>query len=170
MRKRWEDLVRRLTPPGYDADQERIWLRVGAMLSVIVSLAVYSQHLLAARQGLYNHYGALNPDAVMEDFAALLQGSLWPFPVLAGICLLLAIPHGVSFYQGSRSIYLMRRLNDRGELWRRTLGLPLVLAAIVLVLAALVLVVFYIAYCVATPDVCQTPNQWAKLFAACLGG
>ena len=142
MRKRWEDLVRRLTPPGYDADQERIWLRVGAMLSVIVSLAVYSQHLLAAR----------------------------PFPVLAGICLLLAIPHGVSFYQGSRSIYLMRRLNDRGELWRRTLGLPLVLAAIVLVLAALVLVVFYIAYCVATPDVCQTPNQWAKLFAACLGG
>ena len=60
----------------------------------------------------------LLPGAVMAPFYQTLSNNSWG----AGLSLLmipLALWHYFYHYQDSRSIYLMRRLPDRRELWRR---------------------------------------------------
>lgn len=67
----------------------------------------------------------LRPGAVMEDFAQLLDWMLLGFAVTAVCMAALAVWHYASHFQGSRSIYTMRRLPQRWELARRCLTLPL---------------------------------------------
>ena len=45
MRRRWSDLVRRLTPPGYDASVELGWLALGGMIAFIYSLCAFGGEL-----------------------------------------------------------------------------------------------------------------------------
>lgn len=58
------------------------------------------------------------------------------------------------FHQGAQSIYLMRRLPDGGELWRRVVTLPLLGLAVEAVTAALLLLLYYVLYVTITPAGC----------------
>ena len=165
MRRRWSDLVRRLTPPGYDASVELGWLALGGFLAVIGSLIVFFSRLgdaLRILKAQEEKYVPWYPDE-MPYFAEILGGALWGFVILAVVALLLIPVHAGYWYQGSRSIYLMRRLPQRGELLRRTAGLPALIAAAALAAALALLLVYFAIYCLATPDAKQPDGQWAAL-------
>ena len=88
----------------------------------------------------------LIPGAVMAPFSQVTAGYIPAWGVLTLACLALGVVRYTYYYQGSRSIYLMRRLPDRWELWRRTLEWPLVLAVLLALLAAILLGAFRLGY------------------------
>ena len=81
------------------------------------------------------------------------------------LCLvLLAAYHYAYHRQGSKSIYLMRRLPSKLELHRRCLTLPIAGILIALLTAFLLLLIYYAVYMNVTPAECLMPGQWQKLW------
>ncbi len=96
----------------------------------------------------------LREGAVMTSFEQLIRGCFSGFWVCGPLLIILTIWHYMYHYQGSKSIWLMRRLPKRTELHRRCLALPL-LGAIACVLVALILyVIYYQIYMLCTPAEC----------------
>lgn len=101
--------------------------------------------LVNARWDLYVWQGnrrVMPPGAVLPPFGELLDGS-FVLLALAAACMPLAALglYGYHYLEG-RSIYTMRRLPNRRELWRRCLTLP-VWTALACGLAALALTGLY---------------------------
>lgn len=160
--KNWQLKIEVLFPPGYDymAELKRVfylWI-----LAVVYSLRFWwdyydaYQRLFVWRQ----IPGQLKAEYVLREGAVIA-----PFEGLFGPCLLLMVPlavmltvtaimHLLYYYQGSKSIYLMRRLPVKGIVARTSLTAPLLelLAAgiTVLVLGGL----YYCGYLWITPKIC----------------
>jgi hypothetical protein len=156
----------RFAPPGLELKQEFQFFVIGTICAALYSLSFLIRFTDALSQ-LYWRNGlerTLIPDAVMPDFRELLGSSLAGFLVI-GLCMIpFALYHYAYHRQGSKSIYLMRRLPDRWELHRRCLTLPALGAVICLILALLLLLLYFAIYLLATPDACLTPDQWQKLW------
>ena len=159
------DLSRRV-PPGFPLGSEFKSYVFCLVFAVLYSFS-FLIRFFGARGDLYysDHTGRhLWPGAIMPDFAALFDGAL------AGVAFAVLCAAGFAVYhylyhrQGSKSIYLMRRLPDRTVLHRRCLTLPLYFAAVCAVLAALLLVLYFVLYMLATPAQCLTPDQWQKIW------
>ena len=160
------DLKRRV-PPGADGALEAkltgLGLGLGAVYSLIVFLVRYSD----ARAALFTWDGretVLREGVVMKDFGYLLDKTFLGFVIVALCMVVLAVWHYAGHYQGSRSIYTMRRLPDRWELHRRCLTLPVLGVLGCLVCAVILLLIFYAIYQNTTPEQCLTPHQWQKLW------
>lgn len=107
--------------------------------------------------------------AAAPDFAELLResvlgGSMLGFLALAALDLLLAAYFYYYHYQGSRSIYLMRRLPQRGELHRRCLAFPIFSVLALLLLMALTTAAYFLIYMSVMPAECVRPGQLGRLF------
>ena len=96
----------------------------------------------------------------MPAFFELLDKALLGYLVLSVGMVVMAVYSYSYFYQGSRSIYLMRRLPNRFELPRRCLTLP-VAAILICMLAALGNgVLYYGIYRLLTPVECLPAGLW----------
>ena len=144
----------RRVPPGESASRQWVWCFVGNVVAALYSFRFLAQYL-EARGELYYGYGkeaVLIEGARMTAFSDLMEGALYGFPI-AALWMLCFIPfYLASFYQGSRSIYLMRRLPSHGELWRRTASLPLYCFAATVAACALTALVWLGVYWLATPQ------------------
>ena len=117
----------RYVPPGFGLKRELKFFTAGATCAFVWSLAFFFR-LYQARKGLYILEGAewiLSPEAQMPDFVEILDSSLAGFGVVAASAVPWILLHYLYHWQGSRSIYLMRRLPDSWELHRRCLTVPL---------------------------------------------
>lgn len=154
-------------PVGISAAKERWWLLSGAGVPLLMGLGFLIRYA-NAYQNLYrtvNGHRELIDGVKIQDFAELLH----PMPVLslaggALVMLGLLVYHWLYHYQGSRSIYLMRRLPQRFELTRRCLTVPLVEVLVCLAVTLVLVLLFYWLYHSVTPDVCLRPRQWQKLW------
>lgn len=107
----------------------------------------------------------LRQGAQMEDFAVLMRGALLGFLATALLMVFLAAYHYRWHFQGSKSIYLMRRLPSKYELARRCLAVP-VLGVLLAALSAFLLVCLYYAiYISITPQQCLVPGQWQAFWS-----
>ena len=70
--------------------------------------------------------------------------------VMAAVAVMFYFYH----YEGSRSIYTMKRLPNPWELWRRCLAVPLCTIVLCAVLALLLLGIYYLVYLHCTPAGC----------------
>lgn len=159
-------------PAGIDYELERKWLQGGLALSVIYSLGFFIR-LTSSRSQLFETVGGkriLVDGAVMANFSEVLGSALLGFLIVLLLTIPLAAYHYFYHYQGSKSIYLMRRLPDRWELLRRCVSLPVAVAAFMLLIAVLLLFLYYGIYCLATPEGCMRPRQWQILWNTYLGG
>jgi hypothetical protein len=157
----------KLVPVGLDYRRELSWVRAGCALSFLYSLG-FLIRLHAGYEELFTKVGmdrVLTPGAVMPDFTEILAGSLAGFGVVALCMAALAAWHYFYHYQGSKSIYLMRRLPDRWELARRCAALPVLSAAAAVLLAFLVPLAYFGVYLLVTPEGCLTPGQWQKIWS-----
>jgi hypothetical protein len=165
MKRDWE----RLAPPGIGEEAEIKWILSGMALSLLYSLRFLLAYF-SAREALFEWVGRdklLIPGAMMPDFAQLLDGSLIGFGILMLCMVPLAVYHYAYHFQGSRSVYLMRRLPRRSELHRRCLALPALAALACALAAAALLLAYFGLYRAATPQVCLPPLQ--KIFTAWTG-
>lgn len=156
----------RWAPPGLDLHVEKRVFGCGMALSTLFSM-FYIINLFGERAKLYRKVGTevhLRPDAVMPDFVDVLRPFLMGFLILA-LCMAAFIAvHYAYHHQGSKSIYLMRRLPDRWERHRRCWTLPLLGIAACLLAALILLLIYYGLYMLATPKACLTPHQWQKIW------
>lgn len=166
MKQKLEARLLHWVPPGLNARRELGWLRGGLVGALVWSLP-FVISLLGSLPGLYHLVGGRrvpDPSAAAPDFAELMEGRLLVFGIVALAFLAVSLYHYAYHWQGSRSIYTMRRLPDRWELHRRCLTLP-VLGALACVLAAfLVLALYFGIYMATVPDVCRAPGQWQRLW------
>ena len=156
----------RYAPPGFPLRTERQLFLLAMIVAVLFSLqfpARYAAALQTVRQQLER-----NLPAIMPDFYQLLGRALLGFALPALCMLIYVFLHYSYHHQGSRSIYLMRRLPDPTELHRRCLTLPLLGIACCILTAAVVLMLYFAIYMTVTPKPCLMPQQWQKLWSVLL--
>ncbi len=166
-----EQKLARLVPPGVSIMQELGWFAGGGVAALLYSFGFFIQYV-RGYDSLFSWEGTtrvLDTSKMMPDFVQVLGGSLSGFLILALCATAMVAYHYAYHYQGSKSIYLMKRLPSRWELPRRCITLPL-LAVLACLGAALILILTYFAiYMVVTPRACLAPDQWQKLWSVLLG-
>ena len=157
------DRLDRLVPVGMSGKSELCLLAAGLALAALISLG-FLANFSSAVNALYIRSGSvrmLDPNAVMAPFAELVSGCFVGFGVLAVIMPFLAGYHYSRHYSGgSRSIYTMRRLPDRGELHKRCLALPAAALLSAAVVSFALIGLYYIMYIAKTPAAYLAPGQW----------
>lgn len=101
------------------------------------------------------------PGRTVPPFPPLYLRGLVYFSGYGLVMLGAAVQNYFGHFQGSRSIYLMRRLPQRWELARRCLGEPALCLAGSFIIYLLTGVTCFIYYWFRTPAGCLPPNVWA---------
>ncbi len=94
----------------------------------------------------------------MRPLSAFLNHRLFCISSLFIVCVCMVILHFRYFYAESKSIYLMKRLSDGRELYRRCLTLPVLVFIISFVLGLLYIAICMGFYHLFTPDA-LTPSS-----------
>lgn len=152
----------RYVPLGINGRKVRNGLLLVLGFGMLVSFGFLSR-LFDARDELYEWVGrtrVLRPGAVMPDYPTLLRGTFWGLGAAAAGMIVLAAAFYACHYQGGRSIYTMRRLPKRWELWRRCLTLPVLTALACLILAVGLTLLYFEIYLQVTPEGCLPPEPW----------
>ena len=163
----------RQVPPGLDWWTELKWAVSGLGVGALWSLTAFGYQFSNALRRLYDWVGGKSilvesrtidpfPELLYQAMAGLLLGILLTIP--------LACYHYAYHYLGSRSIYLMRRLPDGWELWRRCLTVPALLAVVFLLTIELLTFLYFLIFLLATPDACLPTEPWRQLAYALGGG
>lgn len=149
-----------LCPVGLDPMRELLWFFIGVGASTLYSLKFIFSLLSIRSNLLYSLERLPAGDAAMLTmpcFSALMNGATIGF-LLVALCMpALALVHYLYHYQGSRSIYLMRRLPQRWELARRCLALPVLGAATALLCGLVITLLWMGLYLFTTPRELLSP-------------
>lgn len=147
------------TPPGIDFTKQLKFCLIGVSAAIGWSWSYLAKYM-TARANLYEYSmvgKVLKEGVVIKTFSELVHeglDSLDGFLVFYIVMLGLLVYHYLYYYQGSKSIYLMRRLPDRWELYRRCIALPFAGIAIGVVIEVGILLLYYGIYLVCTPQQC----------------
>ncbi|KPU45624.1 hypothetical protein OXPF_08570 [Oxobacter pfennigii] len=161
----------RYVPPGANVRQELKWFAWGGAVSLLYSFGFLIRYL-NDYSSLFLWDGSLRVldiSATMPDFIEVLGSSLIGFLILELCMSAVIIYHYAYHYQGSKSIYLMKRLPSRFELHRRCVTLPVLAVTASLCAALMLLLIYFAIYMAFTPKACLTPHQWQKIWSVLLG-
>ena len=147
----------RFAPPGANWDlfaRIALWFPlVSAGISLIIFASWLSNAVITAKAG-YIIYDSWDDLWVLPRYT-------FSFFWLSALCLLaFAIYFFSFFYQGSKSVYLMRRLPKRGEMAIRSLTLPIAGALFCLLSALLLRLIFHAVYLLIVPDNLLPAEPW----------
>ena len=149
-------------PPGMDMEAEKLFFGLGMSGAFFYSWTFIWRYM-QARAELYLYSEGkyiLLEQRVMAKFSDLLGNALLGFLLVAIGLLGFVIFHYAYFWQGSKSIYLMKRLPDKMEIHRQALTFPILALLVCMVTSFLLLVLYYGIYMIATPRQCIPSNQW----------
>jgi len=166
VKERFYKFMEGLTPPGIDVGKELRAFFGGLAGAWILSLRFFQIFSIAIAR-LYHDpkiKKILIEGAVMTDFSVILDDCLISFNVLGVYFLGVVVWRYLYYRQGSKSIYLMKRLPDRWEIHKRAWILPLLAVAATLAAAFVVMLLYFGFYMLATPKQCIAPGQWQKIW------
>ena len=154
-------------PPGAEILEQTNRYFGQLIFAVLWSLGFLFRYS-SARSNLYyttSHGRYLQSGAMMPEFGDLLGRAFLVVRVMLLILVVCIALNYYSFHQGSKSIYLMRRLPDPMELHRRCILLPVLGMAGCLLLRGVLIFVYFAVYMLATPEGCLPPDQWQKFWS-----
>ncbi len=160
-REKTKTYLQRLLPPGTSL-QAFLTLYVLSLALALINSLIFLLNYASARARLYAVTGGeriLRKGVMIVPFAELTDNCSSGVLLMAVVALYFIIQNYVSFYQGSRSIYLMRRLPDRLELWRRTAVLPICSYLASVLLLYLLWHAYALIYVSLTPAQCLPAAQ-----------
>lgn len=155
-------------PPDRDAQQEVVQFFWGLGGGTVLAWVWFLSSYWSARSELFtleNGRKVLAPGRLIADLPEIIGGSflgLWA--VLLWAVVTVALHYAGHYREGSRPVYLMRRLPDRWEYHRRCLSIPGTVILIALMLLLVFLMLFYVIYMNCTPEACLAPDQWQKIW------
>ena len=145
-------------PIGYAYEAEINLLKIWLLGSIICSFSFFYHYYQAYRM-LYIYEPFLNrwvlrENVLIEEFSVLSYGIFRGF--FLGFLLLgvLAVFHYYSYYQGSKSIYLMKRLPDRWLCLKSCIFVPVAVGFLFLAVMALLYLFYFVFYIWFTPKGC----------------
>lgn len=157
MKKRILQQIQKQLPPGVDAIREIQAFAWGLSGAVVYSFSFLWKYLNAREELFEYRYGnfkTLIEGAVMPSFTELLKDTMDGFSVFLVVMIIMVFLHYMTYYKDSKSIYLMKRLPDKWELYRRCAVVPLVSVVIGVVTGAAILLIYYGVYLYFTPAQC----------------
>jgi len=141
-------------PPGIDYEREKLFFLAGMTASLFYSV-FYIDCYWDAYQSLWEwHDNTLRRGAVIDPFWELVDNYPIGYLMVALSMFAVAAGHYAHYWQGSKSIYLVRRLPDRGYLRRTCWTIPLLWMGISLLTGAITLLVYFAIYVGFTPWEC----------------
>ena len=152
-----DSFLSRYAPAGFPIHQEiRIFL-ITLGVSTLYSFGFLKRYL-EARAELFETTVTgekiLLISAKMPRMTSLIHDAFLGF-ILIGILAAAGIFYHYLFHkQGSKSIYLMKRLPNRLELHKRCIALPVLGMAVSLIAALLLFLLYYGIYQIFTPSMC----------------
>ena len=111
-------------PAGFPWQEERALQRYARVAAALAGFTVFLCQFSVALRELQAAIRAGAAGRTMPPLPALLTGMGAGFLLLALCQGAVAAAHWLYHYQGGRSIYRMRTLPQRRELWRRCLAAP----------------------------------------------
>ena len=151
--------LEKYTPPGIEfADEFKLCLiwwgtAIGYSISFLGKYLTARANLYAySLTGVVLREGAVVPrfyDLIHEGLDSF-DGFLMFYLVMLGVL----VYHYIYYYQGCKSIYLMRRLPDSWEMHRRNITLPLAMIAIGALTQLALWMLYYGIYLTCTPAQC----------------
>lgn len=151
------DLSRHV-PLGLNGKKEIQYLAAGLGIAAAWSVIDFAKEYTDALAMLYGHRAGgsrvLIPGQIIGDFEPMLAGGSVLFSLICLAMALLAGYHYAYHFQGSKSVYLMRRLPGRYELPHRCFAIPAAGAVGAMALLGLLTVCYYAVYLLCTPAQC----------------
>ena len=165
MKEKIKNFIQKNTPPGTDVWLLPRYLVVGVTVAVVYSFSFWHRFFeryfqLFVREGNVTVLSGLK----MTDFHELYHGSMLAFFTFMLLCAAFVIYFYAYYRQGSKSIYLMRRLPKKFEMHRRAFLIPLIMCAIFFALAVIITFIYFGLYMLITPNECLYPDQWQKFW------
>ena len=148
--------LERYLPLGIGAKNQAIGFLVGAAVATLHSMlffVLYSN----ARAELYMTVGSkrkLIEGAVICDFGVLTEHIFWTFYIVEIVVFLSVISYYMYHYDGSKMMYLMKRLPDKWDVHRRCWTLPIVGTVLLVVWMQILKMIYYAVYILCTPSQC----------------
>ena len=158
--------LKKCTPPGIPLRGELSFLLLGNLCALLLSFGFLANYH-TARMSLFDFIGGkrvLIEEAQIADFTELIHRTLWGFAVVALAMSGMILYHYFYYRQGSKSIYLMKRLPNPWERHLRALALPLAAILATVLLAVLIRFLYFVLYLLATPKECLPPQVWQQLW------
>lgn len=143
-------------PLGINVHSEVTYYAGGVTVATIQSMGFLFRYG-EARRALYEVKAGkpvLIEGAVIKDFASLTENMFLLAVVVCVVTLLASIFYYMYHYQGSKMMYLMKRLPDKWEVYRRCLTLPIAGATLMAVWAFVLRMIYYAIYILCTPNQC----------------
>ncbi|MBQ2062419.1 MAG: hypothetical protein II458_07055 [Oscillospiraceae bacterium] len=152
----------RILPPNVDRERVRVTAAVSLCIATLLSMMSFFTRYTLAREMLYTRTvdgrAELIPGATIQAYHSMIGNTVFFFAVLTAAALASAGLMYASFFQGGRSIYLMRRLPDGGRTLRRFVWAAPVRMALLCVLWCLALLaIYFFIWRFATPAQCLGP-------------
>ena len=150
--------LKRFAPPGMDLFRLRLLNAVALAVSIVFSMGFlisYSQELSELKRNMeYPVYAGLS----ITPFRDLIEVPMIVFRI-AFFLPLLNLPDLYGYFvQDAKSIYVMKRLRNAGELHLRCLTLPLLSMLLMAAAGVTVYLLYYLIYMTCTPEILLPAN------------
>lgn len=152
-----------LCPPGYAWQQERSVMCMFWIGSLFFSF-IYPVRLVNCYESLFSYTDEgiryIKEGVLMDSFGVINEGCLYGFLITACLPVLFVFYRYFHFYQGSKSIYLMRRLKEKSLRWQNCLIVPVLESLISLLIGFLLCLLYMGLYLLVTPKECLGAFWW----------
>lgn len=155
MTEMWKWLEK-YAPLGIDVRKQAGWWLAGGVFATLHSM-LFVLRYIGSRADLYRLKAGkrvLIEGAVITDFETLTEGVFLSFYFVSIVTLLVIIYHYFYHYQGSKMMYLMKRLPEKCELHRRCITLPVTGAVLLMTWMFIVRMLYFSIYILCTPSQC----------------
>ena len=148
--------LEKYAPLGIGVEKQVTAYIIGVIVATLHSM-LFLVRYLEARSELYatNINGmVLIEGAVIYDFGALTDTVFWTFYIVEIVTMLCSVFFYFYHYDGSKMMYLMKRLPDKKELYRRVFTLPIAGTVILVVWMGILRMLYFTIYVICTPSQC----------------
>ncbi len=166
------DNLRKIIPVGFKAESE-IWIFFSAIAVGICRALLFFQAYMREYNRLFDiEYGkrVLIESRTMADFCEIIDGVFDGFIIAIFVFAFLIVYHYAYHYRDSKSIYTMKRLQNKYELHIRCFTVPVIGIALSVIISITLMLLFYRFYMTKTPAECLFPDQWERLWTEIVYG
>lgn len=147
MKKDLKKKLKNLAPPGSNVETTVKLFICEIALMILISLVAIVKIRDANYQIFHDIYGYyFDTGKMMPYFYEIVRGRFLFFWVIVLFNITFGIANYMSFSKETKSIYVMKRIPDPKEMFRRSFALPLGGIAVALISAIILLIIFYLVY------------------------
>ncbi len=104
------------------------------------------------------------PEETKADCFHLMENCFKYFPLGIICSLLTAVYNYIYLFNGAKSIYTLKRLERKSELYKRVFFLPVLLALVFTLTGLLLIVIYYLIFITVIPEGWQAPDQLLNIW------